>query len=126
MFVALTAATLGSPAANTGFDNATLTITVPDYVAAGLPSVAAVKATNTGTTTWNSGYSLSLLRSGRISLPKNTVQVSGSVAPGQSQTLGFAIICNGQGLGGFTAQMNGPNGDFGASAGVNMSCQPSN
>jgi hypothetical protein len=50
------------------------------------------------------------------------VPVTGSVAPGQSKTLSFLIKCNGSGEGGFSAQMSGPNGDFGSSAGITIVC----
>jgi hypothetical protein len=111
-------------AANTGFDNATLTIATQGSMPANSTGPASVTAVNTGTTTWDAGYSLSLLRSGRISLPNNSVPVTGTVAPGQSKTFNFQIVCNGQGNGGFSAQMQGPNGDFGASAGITIYCDP--
>jgi hypothetical protein len=109
--------------ANTQFDNATLTVSAPGTVVANAAATATVTATNTGTTTWNTGYSISLSRYNHISLPSFTVSVPNSVAPGQSVTLTFTIQCNGFGFGGFSAQMNGPSGLFGQSAGQTVSCQ---
>jgi hypothetical protein len=109
--------------ANTTFDNASLTVSAPGSVGANTSVQATATATNNGTTTWNTGYSLSLSRINRISLPSNSVSIPNSVAPGQSVTVTFTIQCNGFGLSGFSAQMNGPSGSFGQSAGQTVSCQ---
>jgi serine protease len=110
-------------AANTTFDNASLVLTAPGSALNGQTVQATVVATNTGTTTWTTAYSLFLNRLNRISLPVNFVSVPGNVPPGQSVTLTFSMICNGTGLGGVMVQMNGPAGSFGQSVGQNVVCQ---
>jgi serine protease len=112
-------------APNTQFDNASVTLTVPGSLQSGAQAQATVTATNTGTTTWSPGYGLMLSRTGRVALPSNFVSLTGSVAPGQSVTLGFAIVCNSQGLGGVSVQMSSSiSGRFGQSVGQNVVCQP--
>ncbi len=105
-------------------DNASLTFSAPGSITVGSQATATVTATNTGTSTWGAGYSLNLLRTGRISLPLNSVTLGGTVGPGQSRTLTFQVQCSGQGLGGFSAQMSGTNTSFGNTVGQNILCQP--
>jgi serine protease len=107
-------------------DNASITIIdVPGSLPTGQSAVVNVQVTNTGNTTWSSpGYSLGLQRGLRISLPQQSVVLSGSVAPGSSQNLSFTIGCNGSGQGFFSAQMlGGTTGRFGQEASRTVVCQ---
>jgi hypothetical protein len=105
-------------------DNAFLTFSAPGSVTVGGQATVTVTATNTGTSTWGPGYSLNLFRTGRISLPANSVAIVGTVGPGQSRGLSVQVQCNSQGFGGFSAQMSGVNVAFGNSVGQNILCQP--
>ena len=112
-------------APSTAVDNASVAVliapgTLPDRV----PMTVAVAATNTGTTTWAPAtHDLRLQRFNRISLPRNSVALAAPVAPGQSVTLTFTVVCNGTGTGAFSAQMNGPSGVFGQTAARTIVCQ---
>ena len=105
-------------------DNPALTFAAPGSVQVGTQGTVTVTAQNTGTSTWQASYALALGRTGRIALPQNTVAIGGTVGPGQSRTLSFAVQCNSQGFGGFSAQMSGSSGQFGQSVGQNILCQP--
>jgi len=85
-----------------------------------------VTARNTGSTTWSSpGYRLRINRTGRITLPKSSVALNGTVAPGQSQTFSFSIVgAATPGPGSFSVQMGSPSGAFGQSVGMAVVCQP--
>jgi hypothetical protein len=105
------------------FDNAVITVSAPSELVNGATYLAIAAVTNTGNTTWDSGYSLGVNRIGRISLPRNTVPISGTVLPGHSTTVAFAITCNGTGPGGFSVQMSGTSVAFGPSVGQTVACQ---
>ncbi len=106
--------------------SASLVITIaPGSLQNGQSGTVSVVATNDGSTKWTaSDHIVRLGRIRRISLPQFSVAVpSGGVAPGASFTFTFTIICNGNGQGGFTAQMAGPAGPFGQSVGRTVVCQ---
>lgn len=107
------------------FDNASLVITAaPGSLRSGQGGLVTVAATNTGSTTWKAtSYQLRLGKTGRIALPLSNFATN-TVGPGQTQTFGFPIICNSQGLSGFSGRMSGPSGAFGQSIGANVVCQP--
>lgn len=111
---------------NTPIDNAPMRIdSAPGSLRDGQTGTVTVTATNIGGTTWsNPPYSVVLRRGLRISLPQFGKPVAGSVAPGQSQSFSFDVICNGSGQGFFEAQMGGQAGVFGQSAGRTVVCQP--
>ena len=113
-------------APNTQFDNASMRVdSAPGSLRNGQSGSVTVTATNIGTTTWSAPpYELALLRGLRISLPQFSKSVTGSIAPGQSQSFSFDVICNGQGQGFFEAQMGGQSGRFGQSAARTVVCQP--
>lgn len=104
---------------NTPINNASISVdSAPFSLRNGQTGSVTVTATNIGTSTWTSQTTLQLFRSRRISMPQFSKPVIGSVAPGQSQSFTFEIICNGQGSGGFSVRM------FGQIAGGNVVCQP--
>jgi len=108
------------------FDNAALTIdSAPRAVGVGAAAVVIVTARNTGSTTWTAaGYLMRLDRTGRITLPQNTVSLISTIAPGQSFPFAFNIQgAATPGGGGFSAQMGGPGGAFGQSIGMSVLCQ---
>ena len=111
---------------NTPVDNASMRVdSAPGSLRNGQSGSVTVTATNIGDTTWSTPpYSLVLRRGLRISLPQNTRPLAGSVAPGQSQSFSFDVMCNGQSQGFFEAQMGGQGGVFGQSAGRTVVCQP--
>ena len=115
--------TLVVAAPNSTFDNASITVSAPSELANGLIVPAIVTVKNTGNTTWDSGYALRVNRTGRLSLPTNTVPISGVVPPGQSTILSFNITCIGSGLSGFSVQMSSASQAFGQSAGQQIVCQ---
>lgn len=109
------------------FDNATATITLaPGSVKVNAAATVIVTVTNTGSTTWSGpNYGLTLTRTGRIVLPQASAPINGTVAPGQSRAVTFTIQgAATPGYGGFSAQMAGPGGVFGTSAGMAVICQP--
>jgi hypothetical protein len=116
---------VGAP--NTPVDNAGLAIaSAPSSLRNGESGNVTVTGQNIGTTTWSSQrYSLQLGRNLRISLPASSVPVTGSVAPGGSQSFTFTVMCNGQGQGSFSAQMAETQaGKFGQQVGRTIICQP--
>ena len=108
------------------FRDADMTITsYPGTLRVGQTGTVSIIVTNTGNVLWAPGnYILQLSRLRRISLPSNNVQLLQQVNPGQSLPLSFAIVCAGQGSGGFSAQMSGGGDRFGASKGATVVCQP--
>ncbi len=107
-------------------DNASLTLTIAGSIHAGAAGTVSVTVTNTGTSTWQSAYGLSLEALGRAGLPINSVAIPAntSVPANQSVTLSFTVQCNSQGLAGVAVQMAGPAGLFGERVGQNIVCQP--
>ena len=80
-----------------------------------------VSARNTGTSTWQSGnYALRVMPGRLMSTPQTNVSLPTAVAPGAVHSFSFVVTCNGQGLGGFSAQM----ASFGQQVGANIVCQP--
>lgn len=107
-------------------DDANMQInSAPSSLRDGQSGSVSVTSTNIGSTTWSTPSHGLILRGGlHISLPHANKPISGSVAPGQSQTFNFDVVCNGQGQGFFEAQMGGEGGVFGQSAGRTVICQP--
>ena len=114
----------------TSFDMADILITsAPDTMPA--PSgqgTVTIRVRNSGTTTWQQGpagnYAVRIGRTGRISLPVNLFVLTDAVAPNEEKTFTFTVLCNGVGLGGFSAQMANPSGTlFDLYAGKNILCQ---
>ena len=112
--------------ADPNFDHATLTIDdAPGFIDVFEAATVLVTARNTGSTTWSSPrYGLRLTRTGRLVLPRSSVPPTGPVAPGQSQTFSFLIVgAATPGVATFSVQMGGPNGLFGQSAGMAVTCR---
>ena len=109
------------------FDNATITIDqAPGSIRVGVGIIVVVTARNTGSTTWNTSKFLSASRGRERSRCRlNTASLTGTVAPGQTGTSGFAIVgAATAGFGGFSVQMGGPRGAFGQSVGKAVLCTP--
>lgn len=112
---------------NTPFDNAQIVIdSAPNSMRDGETGTVTVTVTNIGTTNWTTlDYSLRLSRISPISLPRFSASLTSSVAPGQSQTISFQVICNGTSSGGWGANMASSQALlFGQSAGRGVFCQP--
>ena len=110
----------------TAFDDARITIIgAPNSMPSGSSSTATVQVLNAGTTTWSPPrYVLGLQRTGRISLPQQTVTLFGPVPPGGLRIMAFPIICNGFGQGSFSAQMGGgATGTFGQRVSRTVDCR---
>ena len=108
----------------TNVDNATLRIvTGPTTMQSGQTLPVVVEATNNGNTTWQPGqYVVALTRTGRATLPQNTIALSAPVPPGGVVTLNYLVGCNGVGLGYSGAQMRGPAGLFGQIVSRSINC----
>ncbi len=113
-------------APNTLIDNASVQIdSAPGSLRDGQSGTVDVTVTNIGTTTWNTpSHGLVLRRGLRINLPQFGKPVTGSVAPGQSQSFSFEVVCSGRGQGYFEAQMGGQGGVFGQNVARTVVCQP--
>ena len=102
-----------------------LVINAPSSLRSGQGALVSVIATNTGSTTWTAAdHFARISRTARVSVPQTTVALpAGNVPPGGSALLALQISCNGQGLGSFGVQMQGPGGPFGPSVIRTVSCQ---
>jgi len=105
-------------------NGAIVTVTAPGSLPTNGSGPVSVTLRNNGTSTWSpGGYLLKLNRTGRVSLPVNTVALPSMVAPGTSITLTFTVGCTTAGTGTFSVQMSNQNGVFGQSTGRTIVCQ---
>lgn len=115
--------TVSSPGSGLA-DITTLTLlSAPGPFVTGIPGMVIVRALNTGTTTWSGNYGLRIWGTPRMAIPQGFQPVGVTVAPGQSRDFVVAVQCQAPGIAGWTTQMGGPNGAFGATLGQNVNCQ---
>lgn len=105
-------------------DITTLTLlSAPGPFVTGMQGIVIVRALNTGTTTWSGNYGLRIWGTPRMAIPQGFQPVGVTVAPGQSRDFVVAVQCQAPGIAGFSTQMGGPSGAFGATVGQNVNCQ---
>jgi hypothetical protein len=106
-------------------DNAIInSLTAPGSLGVGLSNIVVVALHNNGTTTWQpTAYNLRITRTGAVSVPNNTADISVPVPPSGDISIVFDFSCSRSGIGGVSVQMAGPQGTFGQQEGATINCQ---